>query len=110
MPTAIKKSNGDRSRQTLIALINRSKAPIAVYYEQCYFKTVCNDESKLIGWFGPGTTIEDMKYEADIGGKLIRKKVANIADKLSGILRKEKNPQVEAILKAAIKKLDALAK
>ena len=110
MPTAIKKSNGDRSRQTLIALINRSKAPIAVYYEQSYFKTVCNDESKLIGFFGPGTTIEDLKYEADIGGKLIRRKVAALSARLSQLLRKSDNPQVDNILKAAIKKLDALAK
>ena len=81
-----------------------------VYYEQCYFKTQCNDESKLIGVFGPGTTIEDLKYHADIGGPLIRRKVAKISDKLVAIMRKDKNPQVEAILKAAIKKLDALAK
>ena len=110
MPSVIKKLNGSRSRQTLINLISRSKAPVAVYYEQSYFKTYCNDESKLIGFFGPGTTVEDLKYEADIGGKLIRRKVARLADRLSQMLRKSNNPQVDAILKDAIKKLDALSK
>jgi hypothetical protein len=108
MPTKALTIRTLQNRQILINYINRAKAPVPVYYENYYFKTQCDDPTKLIGVFGPGTTIEELKYEADIGGTMRRRKTGKIATKVRKLTEQSNDRNVINILTEAARKIESL--
>lgn len=108
MPSITASAKTRLAHAILVDKINRSSVPIPVYYERFVLKLKCTDETKLIGVFGQGTTLEDLKWNAGIGEAVTRRKMKCIANNIQRVIEKTENTQVIAILKSAIKQVEAL--
>ena len=95
--------------ERIVRQINESTEPLAVYYSRYEFQFKCADESKLIGVFWKGTTAEDLRWNADIGGTMKRRSLKKIATKLSILIESAKDPRVVEVLETAIKNIKYLA-
>ena len=108
MPRPATSAKTRLAHAVLVEKINRSKVPVPVYYERYVLKLKCTDETMLIGVFGQGTTLEDLKWNAGIGEAVTRRKMKRIANSIQRVIEKTESTQVIAILKSAIKQVEAL--
>ena len=86
MPRPATSAKTRLAHAVLVEKINRSKVPVPVYYERYVLKLKCTDETMLIGVFGQGTTLEDLKWNAGIGEAVTRRKMKRIANSIQRVI------------------------